>query len=104
MSLFGQKCERCGKTRTKEIYQGIPTCEACEVTLKARLKAENEEPRSCPLDSEKMTKEIVANVVIDRCPACQGVWLDGGELELLRRAIEYGAAKEFLKGMVYPTF
>ena len=104
MALFGQKCERCGKIRTKETYEGIPTCEACEAMLKARIKADNEEPRGCPLDATKMTKEIVANVVIDRCTTCQGVWLDGGELELLRRAIEFGVSKDFVRGMAYPMF
>jgi Zn-finger nucleic acid-binding protein len=37
-----------------------------------------------------MAKEIVSQVVIDRCPSCGGVWLDGGELEMLRRALEGG--------------
>ncbi|MGB0692178.1 MAG: zf-TFIIB domain-containing protein [Pseudomonadales bacterium] len=30
-------------------------------------------------------------IVIDRCPKCQGVWLDGGELERLKGGVESGA-------------
>jgi len=104
MSIFGQKCERCGKTRTKETYEGVPTCEPCEGLLKAKLQADAEDARICPVEGEKMKKEIVANIVIDRCPECQGVWLDHGELDLLSRVIEFGAAQDVMKGIVYPMY
>jgi Zn-finger nucleic acid-binding protein len=32
----------------------------------------------------QMTKVVAHTLVIDRCPACHGAWLDGGELERLR--------------------
>jgi Zn-finger nucleic acid-binding protein len=49
-----------------------------------------------------MTKEIVLNLVLDRCPACGGVWLDGGELELLREGLERGMAADFAHAIVPP--
>ena len=32
-----------------------------------------------------MRKQKLEGVLIDRCPNCEGVWLDGGELEQLAR-------------------
>jgi Zn-finger nucleic acid-binding protein len=48
-----------------------------------------------------MAKEILLNLVVDRCPTCHGVWLDGGELEQMRGAIEEGLSKVLLRGMSY---
>jgi len=39
--------------------------------------------RECPVDGTEMSKSIAHMVVIDRCPKCGGVWLDGGELDKL---------------------
>ncbi len=103
MSLFGEKCVRCGKKRTKHSYEGMPTCEPCEELLVARTKAEGEERRTCPLDGATMGKEIVVNLILDRCPSCRGVWLDGGELELLKQGVETQLAAEFARAMVYPV-
>ena len=102
MALWGEKCVRCGSQRTRHTYEGLPTCEACEETLRARLRADAETPRRCLMDGQVMTKEIVLNLVLDRCPACQGVWLDGGELELLREGLERGMAADFARAIVPP--
>jgi len=95
MSLFGEKCERCGAQRTKQSFEGVPTCEPCEAKLLATRQAAGESQQACPLDGELMEKVIVLNLVLDRCPSCEGVWLDGGELDLLRRAIEAGMRDDF---------
>ena len=94
--LFGDKCARCEEQRTKGTFEGLPTCEKCE----AQIRAEREETRRCPLDGAEMSKEIVLNVVIDRCPSCSGVWLDGGELELVNKGIEEGGGGDFASGFV----
>jgi Zn-finger nucleic acid-binding protein len=47
-----------------------------------------------------MEKEVIQNVIVDRCRACSGVWLDGGELDLLRKAIQAGAGGDFTMGLV----
>ncbi len=39
MALFGEKCIRCGKRRTKHTYEGLPTCEDCEANLLTQAKA-----------------------------------------------------------------
>tara|TARA_B110000503_G_scaffold63002_1_gene99648 strand:- start:8951 stop:9169 length:219 start_codon:yes stop_codon:yes gene_type:complete len=47
------------------------------------LDAADENIRQCPLDASPMKKEIAHMIVIDKCPKCHGVWLDGGELDKL---------------------
>ena len=100
MALFGEKCVRCGAQRTRQTYEGLPTCEACQSSLEAKLRASEESARPCPNDGETMKKDVVENVVIDRCPRCGGVWLDGGELELIKGAIETGVADDVTRGLV----
>jgi len=101
MALFGKKCSRCGKTSTRRIYDGLPTCESCEALIEAKLRASRENRRRCPIDAAEMEKEILLNLVIDRCPTCHGVWLDGGELEQMRDSIEEGLSKALVRGMTY---
>jgi Zn-finger nucleic acid-binding protein len=47
-----------------------------------------------------MNKEVIFNVVIGRCPSCKGVWLDGGELDLVKKGIAAGAGGDFATGLV----
>jgi hypothetical protein len=94
--LFGETCVRCDKQRTKREFEGLPTCEECEL----KLKATQEPKRRCPVDGGEMSKEIIHNLIIDRCPACAGVWLDSGELELVKKAIAAGAPDNFTPGFV----
>jgi ribosomal protein L37AE/L43A len=102
VSFFGPKCARCGQRRTKREYEGLPTCETCEKLIEAKIKAAKEQAHRCPLDGAQMAKEIVLNLIIDRCPSCRGVWLDGGELEEMRGAIERGMAQQIIRGMAFP--
>jgi hypothetical protein len=104
MAVWGEKCVRCGKKRTHATYEGLPTCDVCQKLLEARLKAEAEDRRLCPLDGASMSKEIVFNVVVDRCPSCKGMWLDGGELDLLRAGIEAGMAGDLGHALFVPPF
>jgi ribosomal protein L37AE/L43A len=104
MSLLGEKCARCGRRRTRREYEGLPTCEACEETIEAKIRAAKEQARRCPLDGAEMAKEIVLSLVIDRCPTCRGVWLDGGELEAMRGTIESGLTQQLIRGMAYPPY
>jgi len=61
--------------------EGHGNCASCEAELSLLVKAEGEESRICPVDQSTMTKELAHMLVLDRCPTCHGVWLDGGELE-----------------------
>ena len=97
MGLFGTRCMRCGGKRTKQEVDGVPTCDDC----RAKLEAAREESRLCPVDGSAMAKSIIYNVVVDRCPDCNGVWLDGGELEVIQSTTSQHAdfATGFVLGM-----
>lgn len=101
MSLFGSKCARCG-ARTRHEVKGAPTCENCEKEMELILQAEGEQTRPCPVDGETMKKEVAHMIVIDRCPKCQGVWLDGGELERIKGGVEAKALMAMANGFTVP--
>ena len=43
----------------------------------------------CPIDQTELTKLIYeADVEVDQCPSCQGIWLDRGELFAVERSTE----------------
>jgi hypothetical protein len=102
MSLLGEKCVRCNSKRTRETVDGLPTCEPCQRELHARVEAASEDRRKCLIDGAEMNKDVILNIVIDRCPQCKGVWLDGGELELIRGAVARGTAMDLARAMTYP--
>jgi hypothetical protein len=80
MSLFGEKCVRCGE-KTRDEYRGQPTCNPCRDEIEVAFAESNEAHRNCPVDGATLAKELAHGVIIDRCPTCRGVWLDPGELE-----------------------
>ncbi len=102
MAIFGQKCARCG-VRTKHRYESVATCQNCEGVLKAKLQADAEVQRKCPIDGGLMEKEVAHMIVIDRCPKCHGVWLDGGELEHIKGGIEMRTLSAMVNGITYPV-
>ncbi len=38
----------------------------------------------CYKCSSRMTRKALDGVLVDSCPTCEGIWLDGGELEMLK--------------------
>lgn len=53
----------------------------------------NQKPGVCPRDRKAMLRAFSAaaeKVVLDMCPECHGLWLDGGELDKLIRAMNKG--------------
>jgi hypothetical protein len=96
MSLLGEKCVRCG-ARTRLRYLDKPTCEPCQRHLQLALDAAKEAQCACPKDGATLVKEIAHGTIIDRCPTCQGVWLDSGELDRLTSdvALEVCAAMAY---------
>lgn len=44
----------------------------------------------CPKDGGDLQTEAFHGVQIDRCPECQGIWLDGGEIALLMKSDDPG--------------
>lgn len=72
LPLLGDRCPSCGATALLE-------CPSCRKTMRQRE---------------------LQNIVVDVCDACQGVWLDGGELqtlfeELKRQRREHPSAGDF---------
>ncbi|MHC5064231.1 MAG: TFIIB-type zinc ribbon-containing protein [Planctomycetota bacterium] len=94
--IFGEKCTRCGAKRTKKEFEGLPTCDKCEMNI----KVEREEKRPCPMCASTMEKHVVLNVIIDKCPTGHGAWLDAGELDLLKKAVSADSGGQFATGMV----
>ena len=85
-SNAGTLCARCREQPSSEVMDGLPTCARCGALLRQKAEAR----RNCPVDGSEMRKEVVQNLIIDRCPACGGIWLDHDELEaLLRIAAEH---------------
>jgi Zn-finger nucleic acid-binding protein len=60
--------------------EGSYFAEKEEEALK-RLSARQASERKSPITGEPMTQEVLAGVVVDRCPTSGGIWLDAHELE-----------------------
>ena len=92
-----ERCVRCRENPSSELLGALPTCLRCADLL--RLKAED--THMCPVDQTEMRKDVLQNLVIDRCPSCGGIWLDHDELEvLLRLAAEKSGDPGFLGSML----
>ena len=44
----------------------------------------------CPKDGGDLKEQDIGNVKVDVCPDCGGMWLDAGELDLLRQVQKSG--------------
>ena len=94
--LFGHKCSRCDENRTKrQDKDGRYICADCEL----EIKMEKEKKRICPICQAEMKKEIVEDIIIDRCSK-HGVWLDKGELDHLKEIAEDNASSGHSSGFV----
>ena len=87
--LDGERCIRCRnhfKFEELEVGpEGFGICRDCA----ERIKGADEPRRTCPVDGREMEKAFIRNVVlVDRCPACRGVWFDGDELEIVEQGIQ----------------
>ena len=55
----------------------------------ASASTEEDPEMECPRCEEDMEQRRVAKddlaVIIDRCPGCEGIWLDGGEIDTIMR-------------------
>jgi hypothetical protein len=53
----------------------------------------------CPRCGERLRGRSLHEVPIDECPACQGVWLDKGELEAVSQHQGREWTRQFLEGL-----
>jgi hypothetical protein len=77
--------------------------------LIAKLKHQQEEEQEktlrelahsrCPRCGERLRGRAVHEVLIDECPACQGVWLDKGELDAVSRHRGREWTRQFVEGL-----
>ena len=77
MTALCQFCNYCYATGNRD---GKNTCDRCA----GDFDIKSEPTRICPIDQSEMVKVQVESIVLDKCEKCDGVWLDGGEIELLR--------------------
>ena len=94
MGLFSKKCYRCQQRKASLDFEGVPTCAECSKAIQAT----REEVRHCPIDGNGLQKQVLHGVIVDRCSSCGGVWLDGGELELVQKALAAGGGGDFTSG------
>lgn len=80
------ECERCYKNveTTTSVIEGI-ICSECQTKIQA---ARVEPKRNCLIDGTEMQKDLVFNIIIDKCPSCGGVWLDGGEIDVMKESLK----------------
>lgn len=72
----------CPKCKITHIKESVNFCNRCS----ADFNIQHEPQRECPSDGNKMNKLRQGNIIIDSCPVCKGVWLDGNEVELFENA------------------
>ncbi len=54
----------------------------------------------CPYHEMEMVKEIYeAQIEIDKCPTCRGIWLDPGELESIQKTQEIDYSDKLKAGV-----
>ena len=96
-----QHCQRWTIGPAGEQFVGCNPSEPCCAECYMEHKAAAESQYHCPVDGTPMTKVINhLNLIIDKCPGCQGVWLSGAELQhMLDDAEEDGEAAGMLTGI-----
>lgn len=89
-------CVRCREHPSSVVLDALPTCARCADLIRRK----SETSRICPVDGTEMRKEVVTNLLIDRCPACGGIWLDHDELEALLRIASEHTDGSFMNGVL----
>lgn len=85
--------DRCGKCQgvwfdERELPQLLDTGRASLRPIRGgKLQEElNRKKARCPRDGSELTRvcsATKAEIIVDSCPQCHGVWCDGGELDQL---------------------
>ncbi|MCA9840057.1 MAG: zf-TFIIB domain-containing protein [Trueperaceae bacterium] len=76
-------CVGCKEKKTRRILEGKPVCAYCQL----KVKAYREGVRNCPVDGTAMEKHAKYDFIIDKCPTCNGVWLDAGEMDIIEGVV-----------------
>jgi len=51
----------------------------------------------CPKCGDELNEISFKSIKIDKCPSCEGIWLDGGELEQILQAEDDRLMKRIIK-------
>ena len=57
---------------------------------KSALRGVNQQHGQCPRDNAELLRvssALVRAVILDACPECRGIWLDGGEVDTLLKSV-----------------
>ena len=79
-----------GPSRNEDEYFAKQDAELIK-QMRAKLDAERQQAErkqalmKCPKDGSDLKEVEMGNVHVDVCSECGGMWLDAGELELLRQ-------------------
>ena len=111
--MNSRKCPKCMLPLSEVVMAGqrVDRCDTCAgvffdvgeldaiLTLIARFNAvtlnepdiplpdfERQREVLCPHDGAAMEPSEAGPVIIDTCPSCRGIWLDGGEITALKLA------------------
>ncbi len=63
---------------------------------------QREPKRNCPIDGTEMSKILSEpTIMLDVCPKCQGMWIDGHEREMMLNALkQQGAQNAIVQGYI----
>jgi hypothetical protein len=81
--LKGVTIVECADCRRPTVFIRDPPERALCAGCAGTPTPERETARICPVDATPLNVESRSNVSIDRCPECGGVWLDGGEPDVI---------------------
>lgn len=87
-------------SQNEDEYFARQNAELLEAQRAAQQKAADEAERKshymrCPKDGGHLVHETISDVEIDRCPDCNGIWLDDGELGALAKHGDAGYIGRF---------
>ena len=88
------RCETCGGIWFDNheliplLHESVP--ELTALRGRSAPAGVNQKHGQCPRDSTgfiRVSSALGNSVIVDTCPKCQGIWLDGGEFDTLLKAV-----------------
>lgn len=89
------ECPKCGGAFFDKKEVGKATGDKDLGRYLARIHGKSNSPIVCPACGQLMDLDRIADVEIDHCTSCEGVWLDHGELDRLVQRGDGALARGF---------